>query len=756
MAVGESAGSVYVTIDGDASPLMAKFAQAQTSATSAGSRIASSFNAGATATDELASSAVAAAAAEARFATATEASSAALGHQVSQLQATSGAIRVALGEQSIRAAERFLTIIPGIGAALQVAFPVIGALALFGAISRVIGKSDELKASEEALQSATKAADESFAHMEETLDHLNVEHVKSVFGAAAGTSAEADVLHQRIARAKSDLQDLIDKIPEVAYAEAGAEKGGILSGNLRNFIPFEGNAAGIEKIKALGQQIKDTRNQIQELEGQAGATEEDAAREAQQQAGAIGSARVALQEAQLKHQAELNKAYSDEDIQQTKSAADSEAAALHNRSVAAVATAQAELAAEEAKQKALTAALAAEIPKRIALIRQQGAAEAEGKAKPEQQRIGIETQTKVEDVQAEADRKSVEQTAAVAAARTRVADATTSALREEEEAEKKFNLELAHEAEHWKDITAKASEAQAKITAALVGIRPETLRQQEKTEPVEQSALQRLQGGNSVQQQLALAIQLKQVGIDTNSEIQSRVGTLQAELAAAERLNVPESERLKIEQQILQALALEQGQLTVQQQTASAIAAARQTIQQNNQNVGQQLGTAIGNLPKSIGDDIGGAISNALLERHPGESIGQEMGKALVNALKSTAAGLLKQLISGGIQLGLGALGFAEGTDSAPGGLSVVGEKGPELMNVPRGAQVIPNHAIKRYADGTPGYGRFTSRSSQMSIGALHVHAHGVSNPGEFARQSVALIPHELKRQSSSFSPYSS
>jgi hypothetical protein len=34
---------------------------------------------------------------------------------------------------------------------------------------------------------------------------------------------------------------------------------------------------------------------------------------------------------------------------------------------------------------------------------------------------------------------------------------------------------------------------------------------------------------------------------------------------------------------------------------------------------------------------------------------------------------------------------FAGGTNSAPGGLSLVGEKGPELINLPKGAQVIPN-----------------------------------------------------------------
>ncbi len=38
-----------------------------------------------------------------------------------------------------------------------------------------------------------------------------------------------------------------------------------------------------------------------------------------------------------------------------------------------------------------------------------------------------------------------------------------------------------------------------------------------------------------------------------------------------------------------------------------------------------------------------------------------------------------------------GFMGFAGGTDSAPGGWSWVGEKGPELMNVPKGAQIYPH-----------------------------------------------------------------
>lgn len=37
---------------------------------------------------------------------------------------------------------------------------------------------------------------------------------------------------------------------------------------------------------------------------------------------------------------------------------------------------------------------------------------------------------------------------------------------------------------------------------------------------------------------------------------------------------------------------------------------------------------------------------------------------------------------------------FASGTDSAPGGLAIVGEEGPELVNLPRGSQVVPNNQL--------------------------------------------------------------
>ena len=44
--------------------------------------------------------------------------------------------------------------------------------------------------------------------------------------------------------------------------------------------------------------------------------------------------------------------------------------------------------------------------------------------------------------------------------------------------------------------------------------------------------------------------------------------------------------------------------------------------------------------------------------------------------------------------------GFANGTQNAPGGMAWVGERGPELVNLPRGSQVIPAHRAQSMGGG--------------------------------------------------------
>lgn len=47
---------------------------------------------------------------------------------------------------------------------------------------------------------------------------------------------------------------------------------------------------------------------------------------------------------------------------------------------------------------------------------------------------------------------------------------------------------------------------------------------------------------------------------------------------------------------------------------------------------------------------------------------------------------------------------FAAGTDNAPGGLAIVGEKGREIVNLPRGSQVVPNHITEALLKGIPAF----------------------------------------------------
>src|SRR5579862_1523150 len=60
-------------------------------------------------------------------------------HGVTNVQATSAALRVMEGNMTnnLRAAERFLANIKGVGPLLQVAFPVVGAVAFLGIVDEL-------------------------------------------------------------------------------------------------------------------------------------------------------------------------------------------------------------------------------------------------------------------------------------------------------------------------------------------------------------------------------------------------------------------------------------------------------------------------------------------------------------------------------------------------------------------------------------------------------------------------------------------
>lgn len=73
--------------------------------------------------------------------------------------------------------------------------------------------------------------------------------------------------------------------------------------------------------------------------------------------------------------------------------------------------------------------------------------------------------------------------------------------------------------------------------------------------------------------------------------------------------------------------------------------------------------------------------------------------------------------------------GFADGVTNFRGGMAVVGERGPELVHLPRGADVIPNHAIGRTVNITN-----------------HIHLGGSASRADGQRIARAIVS-ELKAQ---------
>ncbi len=136
---------------------------------------------------------------------------------------------------------------------------------------------------------------------------------------------------------------------------------------------------------------------------------------------------------------------------------------------------------------------------------------------------------------------------------------------------------------------------------------------------------------------------------------------------------------------------------------------------------------------KSALESLGGAL----------EKIGNKLLDMAVDGLWSKAfggggGGLLSLLGGGGGSSGTIQVGnqlfpkFANGTNFAPGGLSIVGERGPELVNLPRGASVTPNSELMSMGG--------VNAPISISIDARGADAAGLARvQGEIARLRAEL-----------------
>jgi len=197
----ESAGAIYVSIDGDNSPLLAKYAQTEAQSRAAGQRIAqglgAGFQQGTGLVDQFGRTVQSTVPPLVEATEATEALGAASAHTVTEIQAMSGALRTLDGNGGIRAAERFLATTLGLGGAVQALFPIIGLIAVAELLDKVISKFSKAHDQSEEFTQALKSTEQAARGLVNTLDDINVDKMRDAFGGAAGERMRAAVLEMQ-------------------------------------------------------------------------------------------------------------------------------------------------------------------------------------------------------------------------------------------------------------------------------------------------------------------------------------------------------------------------------------------------------------------------------------------------------------------------------------------------------------------------------------------------------------------------------
>lgn len=119
-----------------------------------------------------------------------------------------------------------------------------------------------------------------------------------------------------------------------------------------------------------------------------------------------------------------------------------------------------------------------------------------------------------------------------------------------------------------------------------------------------------------------------------------------------------------------------------------------------------------------IGDALGSIADGSVKAEDAVKKLAVQLALAAAQAAL-LGSGPLAGLFGGGLfGGGIKIPGFASGTNYAPGGLAVVGEKGPELIQLPRGSKVFPNVPSPNAAGGMGGAVHVTINQNVDATGA--------------------------------------
>jgi hypothetical protein len=770
MAVGESAGSVYVTIDGDAAPLMAAFSKAQTAAAAAGGQVASSFNAGASGADQIT-------AAIERLTVALREESAAsdlamqrniamargFGQIGQGAQSAGFSIRYALlglkdlaeGRTTFALAEVTNQLVR-LGPAALAGGAALGVLAaaFYGPIA----------AAKDLQKEIDKTADDIDKGLEDELEHIervNVAIQSLQFGATSGKRLEGIYTRQAADRDLDQVRKLSSEI-QLLVSQAGQFK-------LTDLVPYLGAKDRAAEQKEIIDKQAEQQKLLEDADKKQADVRENQAevdRGAAQDAGRLSAARISAREQAANREAEIAKSSAELDIAASHQAAEARIASIHDPETAAREAADEEVRIAQERVDRIGSIEKAARDQSISDIRAKAGAESAGRTPNEQGVIQVKAQA---DIAAARDKFDSDQIAAQSQLQQAQGNRAKLAAEQEKHAAeesgnawRKFYDQVtkgANEAVDARDRSvAKEIETQARVgeIGARAGGQVADLNVQRQKIALE--AEYGTQVSHSREQELTY---LRQIAAYDDAANTAKLGglALDLQIAKAEGDTVRAAE---IEARLVEASA------KARNDSAAAQAKIATTTAQTS------FGATLGQTAQSGAASLASAISRGVLEG--GKGLGKDIRQSLAgigremlgDVIKKGTEELVIAVTGNTIATNINTLwteilaaaqalfGFADGTDSAPGGMAVVGERGPEIVNLPRGAQVIPNHKISKYADGTRGFSSTSSvTSSSQSFGDLHFHAHGVNNADQFIDHVMRRLPDKLKSRSSTFSPYS-
>ncbi|MBO9631171.1 MAG: hypothetical protein J7516_17340, partial [Shinella sp.] len=154
-----------------------------------------------------------------------------------------------------------------------------------------------------------------------------------------------------------------------------------------------------------------------------------------------------------------------------------------------------------------------------------------------------------------------------------------------------------------------------------------------------------------------------------------------------------------------------------------------------------ELGKGVGSLGSTLQ-----SIPQAMLASGGGTGIFAGLSKFGMS-LFSSSGQFASAWMKGGIGL------YADGTEGAPGGLSMVGERGREFVNLPRGSQVIPNHRTESMIAANRNSGGGGGRGRAVPLNVNIIGASGDEHVRQLVQQGVSagleLYSKEMERSGS-------